>query len=622
MYWKQNAQALRQAQPQASGWLNELESIPAATEVQLLQTAAGDYSLSYRGIPLHSLNGAAQEAAQTAQAHCKPALGRAHLILGLGLGYVLEAAFQRSPGQIVVYEPDLPLLKFILENVDLSEYLGSGRVKLTTTTTETLSALQPYLASEDPLDILVIPGYAQLMHAEIPQLMDDLFRMVEDRVRDFKTGQHFHLQWTRQFFQNAPHFAQCSPFSTLAELYGGKPALIIGRGPSLDAALDDIAKLADSMTLIAAGSALHRLYAANITPDMAVFYDANAMSEQLYGLPSSYLEKIIFCVSPFTERVCFTAPSRSKVLTFPQSGEMFAQWLSATQPDLPAPLVVEGGGTVSLVAMQLALALESSHIVLIGQDLAFPSNQVYAGGIALKQDEQGRLALEKRDNLFTAPEAMTLVKGQGQDGQPLPALKAYASFIRHFEKLATENETQAQPIPFYNASLGGAAIQGYQLAPLSSFQNQFQQFKTETLHSASLASQRNDCHAAPEFQAEALRKTLSLLQQNLNEAIRLHEATLPEHQPASPAANQTLFNFLNQHPLISHILMFEMMGVQRRYNPNARTPAEIENNQTLLRQSTLACIELLRNQILPLVIQAQSQFIAQAQHATTGQTAS
>ena len=592
----------------------------ASTDFQLCTTPAGDYTLAYQGGFLHNQQGAMQEAAETVLSQSHPGLGRGHLLLGLGLGYVLDTLYQHSPGQIVVYEPDLPLLKFILENVDLSEAWGSGRVQLVTSVPDVLTALRPFAASENPLDILLVSGEAQRLHRDIPPLMAQLVEMVEERVRDFRTGQHFHLQWTRQFFQNLPHFAQTTPFKAISSPFAVKPALIIGRGPSLDAALEDIHAMADRMTLIAAGSALHCLYQAGITPDMAVFYDPNGVKEQLNGLPERYLSQIIFCISALTDPLAFTAPSRAKVLFYPQSGEAFAHWLAAECPEasgassMSPPLILEGGGTVSVVAMQLALSLQSNSITLIGQDLAFPNQQVYAGGIALQQDAEGRLALPQSETLFTAPEAMTTVTGQNNES--LPALKAYAGFIRHFERLAKANAQSATPIPLYNASLGGAAIAGYAIKPLSDFKGSFPAFNRDFDWSKNYPQ-------AEKAQAQAdPRRALSRLKTALHECIQLHEATLSQASvdsthPAEPSLvsehspNQALFEFLNQHPLIAHFLLFEMMAVQQRYKLQPSTPPEVEANQALLAQSTQQCITLLREQILPWVIQAQQALEAQ-----------
>ncbi len=623
-YWSSNETALRRSHAQHAALLATLQTVQATTDFQLCNTPAGDYTLHYEGGFLHSPQGAMQEAAEAVLNQCQPGLGRAHLLMGLGLGYVLDTLYQHTPGQIVVYEPDLPLLKFILENVNLADAWASGRVQLVTHIPEVLNALRPLVVGENPLDVILVPGEAQRLHRDIPPLMAQLVDMVEERIRDFRTGQHFHRQWIRQFFQNLPHFAQTTPFEAIAPTFANKPALIIGRGPSLDAALDDIHAMADGMTLIAAGSALHALYQAGITPDMAVFYDPNGVKEQLHGLPDSYLRQIIFCISAFTDPLAFAAPNRAKILFYPQSGEAFAHWLAAECPEvseckvLSQPLLLEGGGTVSVVAMQLALALHSSSITLIGQDLAFPNQQVYAGGIALQQDENGRLALPQSETLFTAPEAMTTVLGQNHEN--LPALKAYTGFIRHFERLAEANAQSNQPISLFNASIGGAAIAGYTLKPLRDFRDTDAPF----LRDFSSAPDGRSTESANVL--EALRFAVTRLQGDLHACVRLHEATLainentPEPLNQMPITttsqpNQALFAFLNQHPLIAHFLLFEMITVQQRYRLEPNNPAAIEANQTLLNQSTMQCIALLREEILPMVIQAQQTLEAQ-RHAT------
>ncbi|MCE3234171.1 MAG: hypothetical protein K0Q50_351 [Vampirovibrio sp.] len=610
MFWQNNRQALLQAHSGHQELVERLDHIAPTSEVELIATQDEDYTLLFRGIPLHASTGAMQEARQIVSRQCRPALGRAHLVLGMGLGYLLQAVYQHSPGQIVIYEPDVSLLKFVLENVDLTEFIESRRVFLATTPAELLNWLNPLVAWEDPLDILITQGYATLMANEIPGLMAQLFALVDERVRDYKTGQYFHWQWIRQFFQNLPYIGQANSFSQFNGAFQDKPALIIGRGPSLDAGLEAIRALGDSMILIAVGGALRTLWQAGITPDFAVFYDASGMQEQLQGLPESYLSPIHFLLSPFTEPCCFTAPAESKVVYFPQSGEAFAQWLYASSGAAVSPSMLEGGGTVSLVALQAALAMQCNPVVLIGQDLAFPNDQVYAGGTPLQMDSEGRLALPKSETLYAAAEAMGTV--EGQDGQPLPALKAYAGFIRHFERIAQANPT----IQLINASIGGAKIQGYALQPLTSMLNAFQPWKpavTEVCNALGLGD------AVQAQSAIELRPALAQLKQAVQLAIDLHEQALAN--PADESRlNRLIYELLQEHYFISHCLMFEMMSAQRNYNPNATTPQEIEANQALLSRNTQQCRDLLRNQLLPLILDAECRLMVAENSSTACQS--
>jgi len=602
MFWETNRQALLQAKPSQQALQTALEKVAPTSDIELIATEDEDYTLLYRGVPLHAVSGALKEAREISGAQCRPGLGRVHLVLGIGLGYLMEAVYRQSPGNIVVYEPDAALLRFVLDNVDLTEYLASGRITLATSPGELLETLHPLMAGEDPLDILITQGYAVLLAPNIPPLMEQLFALADERLRDYRTGKHFHLQWIRQFFQNLPYFPQTIPFEALADRFPNRPALIVGRGPSLDGALEAIRYHAGSMVLIAAGGALHRLNDAGIIPDFAVFYDANGMREQLHGLPDSFLSQITFLVNAFTEPCCFIAPSQNKVLFFPQNGEALAEWLKDCQSfgettPLDKPLLLEGGGTVSLVALQAALAMRCNPIALVGQDLAFPGNRVYAGGIPLTTDEQGRMALPQSETLYTAPEALTTVTGQS--GEPLPALKAYAGFIRHFERIAAAHpETR-----LLNASLGGAKLNGYALTSIEKLAKDFPRIE-KTAFPPLLESTTGQ--ATLSFSALALRTGLTRLKDTLQQAIRLHMEILENHTDNSPARRE-LFEFLNAHPLVSHCLMFEMMDTQRQYDPNAASPEAIARNRQLLRQNTQQCLNLLQNQLLPWVLEAEQQ---------------
>ena len=50
------------------------------------------------------------------------------ITFGIGLGYLLDEVFNTYPSKIYIYEPDINLLHFVLNNVDISEHLSSGRI--------------------------------------------------------------------------------------------------------------------------------------------------------------------------------------------------------------------------------------------------------------------------------------------------------------------------------------------------------------------------------------------------------------------------------------------------------------------------------------------------------------
>lgn len=620
MFFEKNTSALLASDASHVGLverLNQTRPLVNETDIVLTHTDDGQYNLVYKDVWLHDVNSPEREAKQAFKASCKAREDRVHLILGIGLGYLLDEAFTASPGMIIVYEPNAALLRFVLDNVDLSEMLASGRVQVVGTHFDLISVLRPRIYSDYDLDILSIPGTAIFLAEDTPVLIQKIKTMITDWARDYRTVQRFHPLWMSQFFSNLPHFARIQSIESLHQRFAGKPALVISRGPSLDAALDSVAELADSAVLVAVGSAVRSLWQRGVTPDFAVFYDANGIAEQLHGIPESFLENITFILCPSTQACAYESPSRGKLVFFSQNGRQMADWMDKALHQ--KHLLLEGGGTVSLIALELALTMGCGPIVLVGQDLAFPNNQVYAGGVSLQTNAEGHMALAASDTLYAEPEAMATVPGQ--NGETLPTLSAYTGFIRHFEALAVKVASGPHPVALYNASIGGAQIDGYKIAPLSDFRGRFTPWKT-LQNGIPLALE-----TAPEPNADAtatrarqLGQALERLQGELRETIAFCDmlrTSLPESPddpdtvPASELrgledtlweSTQRFFYFLHEKPFVGFLAMFEIIPYKQRFkafaeadsfNPSIRDDfaATLANAARVLKDDYLVWVD-------------------------------
>lgn len=600
MFWKKNTQALLKHHRHHEAILKQLRNVETP-ELEPYETQVGDIGLVYNGIPLHALTGAIEEARQEVKHNCRPALDRVHLVLGLGLGYLLEATCKGSPGIVVVYEPNLPLLKFVLEHADLSEYFRQYRVRLVTDLPTLLEVLTPLLICFEPVDFLSSGGYALLMQKEMPVLMNRLANLIDDRKRDYRTARYFHNMWIKQFFENLPYAADCFDMTQLQGKGKGKPAIVISRGPSLDAALPYIKQMENQAVLVAVGGALHHLYKAGITPDFATFLDSRGMKEQLHGLPESYLKKIVFLMSGFTQPYCYEQDTAAKVRFTLQADRPYAEWLSKTEPRVQNYRLLDGCGTVSHIALQTAMLMDCEPVVLIGQDLAFPNDMVYAGGEALKTNGKGIMTLEKRDDLFTGPCAMSTVPGQ--NGETLKTLAAFKGFIRYFEKTAEANAKKTRPQTLYNASIGGAHINGYEVRAMESFVSEWEDFRTEGW----LTDQLQFPTEYRQKTLEKLRTKLGKLKSDLQEAIAVLDRIIIEgaDAPNHPA----LTRFIAGHYLISHFLVLDMIDVRQKYNPVAKEPEEIEKNKQNMSEGYKQNRKLLHDEILAWLVQAETRIL-------------
>jgi len=465
LFFEKNCQALAQ-NAHNQPIIQQLASITPETEGLLAETASGDYSLIYQGIPLHDLEGATAEADRVCEKHCRPSNKAHHLIFGMGLGYLLQGVFERSVGRICVYEPNLPLLRFILENVDISEYLGSPRVFLCLTPEALLTHLEWRYNLGDSVDILVLDGHMRLMSDHLPGLIqNDVLKLVKLKKAAAGTIFAYHQNWNEQFYRNLPYLPKAQIFTPLNNRFANKPALILSAGPSLDSSYEWIRSVQDKMVLIAVGSALRALINNDIIPDFACFMEFGGCQQQLHGLGNN-TQNISFLLSPFAETACFTQPAKHRfqlnLANYSELSLWVEKMLGTNQPEFPS------GGTVSLMGMRAGIAMGCNPIILVGQDLAFKNKQFYAGGVEAKF-EDGCVVMDDSDENLA--KRVTLTEVKGWNGETLSTGVDYAFYIKEFEEAARRNARSEKPLQLFNASVGGAYIDGFEHAPLNDIAN-------------------------------------------------------------------------------------------------------------------------------------------------------
>jgi Protein of unknown function DUF115 len=630
MCFERNLQALRQ---------------PDGRHDRLIARLRQESNFSFSGeIPINSSLPVAlpsPEADALFRQQARPLADQVHLLLGAGDGVLLRTAIAGSPGRVVLFEPELACLVTLLHQHDLTDLLGLPRMWVFTEEAPLIACIQAKMQNIAQLDVLLPPSEAQRLESCLASLQPRLAQMGADIALDYHSAANFHPQWLRQFFENLPFLIDASPLHTLVGAFAGKPAIIISRGPSLDAALPALQALQGHAVLIAVGGAVRRLWEAGITTDFALFYDANGMQEQRHGIPPQAWARIIPVIHPCAQPGCFEAfagiaPPPFYFLT--QYNKHLAAWLERVwpieannpagalgndalqanqkQPGLHAAKgsnalsLLAGGGTVSVIALRQALLMGCGPIVLLGQDLAFPNNQVYAGGIPLQTDALGQMNLTANETLYAEPEAMTTV--MGQNGELLPASHAFPGFIRQLERIAAENAQQANPIPLYNASLGGAAIEGYPCRSLASFEGDWPAWKTpgqalplpalssdSVPSAASVTSVSSSPSSLHLWKSQRLKAALAAFQVDLQEAetlcqtlkTRLHRSG---HDPAVLQAAIVEFGALLDRPgnaFLAFIPAFELQAFRQTFREVTAQRRQGFSGGTDLRQAFLNLLQ-------------------------------
>ncbi len=550
MYLSGNLEALK-SRPEN---LHLLNTLPSNTDdLTLMPTQAGDYTLLYQNIPLHATSGAEIEAIQACEQSIHPAKENTHVLVGLGLGYCLDAILAHSEGTVVVYEPFESILRFTLENADLSAQFATGRV-IVTDRMEVLRYLIPRVIHlNGTVDGLVLPGYQAIMgKTQIDAVFEAITDLVNEQGIYLHSGFSLNPEWNLQFLDNLPRFVGSQPFGALQGRFTGKPALILCSGPSLDPVLPQIKDIADKVITLATPGAVAPLLQTGVTPDFVVFVDFEGPKKQLSQVPRGQTQGSAFLLGPFSDEYCFEIPAKERFWLSFNNYQGLQSWMTQ---DLAQPNVgFSSGSSVSVAAYQCAQLMGCDPLILVGQNLAFAGTQQYAGGIHVELHEDGFVL---PDSEVQYGRSLRLTKVKGWQGETLNSSPDYRLFLQQFEALAVINQGQNRLI---NCSEGGAWIKGFEHLPLVQLVDELGLKKSPPLDKTydlpELPSRREQL----ENVSERLKSTQSIAQEALQttrsaiDALKLLPK-LPRHQWEGQLINistqqQALFALLKPHPFL------------------------------------------------------------------------
>jgi hypothetical protein len=243
--------------------------------------------------------------------------------------------------------------------------------------------------------------------------------------------------WQRNTLMNLPRILTNPGVGVLDGCFAGKPAIIVGAGPSLNDAIPYLQEIQDRVLIITTGTALTPLRKANIKPDLVIAVDASHLVAKQFTVPCNDL----FFVGATI--VCPEIPGRFK-------GEFYSlldsnpidQWVRSIS-NVEGTLMA--GGTVTACGMHLANTLGCDPVVTVGLDLAYAddghshaSDTMYHGR---KVEQHHLIPVEGnwQEHVYTTRQ-----------------FKCYVDLIKHY----VQNNSDRR---FVNITNGGARIKGMEV---------------------------------------------------------------------------------------------------------------------------------------------------------------
>ena len=400
------------------------------------------------------------------------------VVNGFGLGYHVQVLAERlkTHGLIVIFEPDLALLRSVFERIDHSSWMSKATIIWISDPVDRGALGQKLEQAETVLAL----GIAFIDHpasrARITEPARQFSEMFRDHMVSAKTTLMTSLirsqDTVRNFLLNLDHYTAGAGIAELENLAQGHPGVIVSAGPSLQRNIQHLAQegVRDRCLIIATQTTLKPLLKAGVRPHFVTALDYHEISKRFYeDLDPDSLRDVTLLVEPKAHPVIidsFPGPVRCCSATF----------LDDVLGDLKRDMgTIPLGSTVAHLALYVARYLGCQPIAMIGQDLGFPDGLYYTPGTAIHDvwspelNPFNTIAMMEWQRIVR--HRLHLQKTMDSNGKSMYTDAQMITYQRQFERdFASYAE---EGLDIIDATEGGAVIQHTRTMPLADVLDQY-----------------------------------------------------------------------------------------------------------------------------------------------------
>ncbi len=387
------------------------------------------------------------------------------VVLGFGLGYHLDAISKRvkNTAMLVVFEPDLGLLRAVFERIDCREWLLNTP---TVIVTEPDDAGAISDATQKRIVMLAMgvtvvqhPASEQRLGADARSFSDQLLRVVNAMRTNVITTLVQMDVTLRNVLMNLDHYVTGGRINELKGAATGFPGIVVSAGPSLrrNIALLKDPRVRERCVIVAVQTVLKPLLREGIRPHFVTALDFHEISGRFYeGLTPADVEGITLIAEPKANAAITEGfPGPVRMLRDENLELLLGEARSRGHDMLPS------GATVAHLAYGVARYLGCDPVILMGQDLAFSDGQYYAPGAAIHDvwgpELSGFNTLEMMEWERIVRMKAHLHKLTDHSGRSIYTDNQMATYLAAFEREFLRDVEQGRTV--IDATEGGAAKQ-------------------------------------------------------------------------------------------------------------------------------------------------------------------
>lgn len=288
-----------------------------------------------------------------------------YAILGCGLGYLIYQLYILSNGSITidVFEKDARMVEYA-QKYGVLDWVPKEKLNICV-----CEDSYEFLCCADGED----KGY-YIFAPELVREPDEMRDVLQEVNIKYNTHKRFEKNRSINFWRNIKSDSKLVTDFDTTNL--SKDYIVIAAGPSLDDSMEFLRNNQGKKTLVAVGTVYKKLIQNNIIPDMVVVLDPQERTcKQIEGLEN---EKIPLLIG-MTAYWGFAASYRGEKYLIPMIDIVDIVEASNYAKEQEWEFW-SCGGTVTALAIDVALKFGAKQIYLVGVDMAFPDGVTHATG--------------------------------------------------------------------------------------------------------------------------------------------------------------------------------------------------------------------------------------------------
>lgn len=415
-------------------------------EIKVLCSKTGLETMEVNGYLLHSKYDPLKEAKRIAEKEVDEQF--LHILYGYGKGYLAEAIYNKleDKQKLVVFDPIINLYNGIQQD---SKFNIESDYEIFEKKLDNLCA-----KFDRKVKIILSPNFDKFKKNTYRRILGMVKDVQYESLVNEKTIRFFSEIWQENYIHNLLSTFEGPSLYELRKKYSC-PIVIASGGPSLTKQLPLLKKMRTNIILIASGSTINSLLAADIEPDYIVSIDGGEPNFNHFQSLKLKRAKLIYALSN-NYKIQEQFPNTKYSFIYSNEEKVKEHIKNILYKGLP---MISGGGTVAVSALHIASFITSGPIALIGQDLAYTEKKSHA---------ENNKHFKKLDETFF--EERGAFEIEGYDGNLVLTDYVFNSMRKNLESL---NSLLKQDSEIYNCTEGGVKIRGMCQIPFEDFFNNY-----------------------------------------------------------------------------------------------------------------------------------------------------